>query len=315
MEPGLYDINTDKLLLSWEQLEKEGFDVQYDYSAISEWNEHSTLSDIVCRHALLLYKYKLIIPENTREIGDYAFANCDGLNEIVLPEELEYIGDGVFFMCTNFEKFNWPKYLTTIPNRTFYNTAIDEFDFSKIQAIGENAFESCFHLKIKDFPKIIKRIGKEAFKTCVNITEFEFPNNLLCIDNGTFQSTGLRQIIVPEGVEYINSHAFEGCDELENIVLSSTIKCINCNAFALTSITNITIPKSVEYIDIDTFAGCKQLRNIFISRQTLDKNPAFEKRYVNIIVPIENALDKLLTEGNTFKQANELMSNNLQIIK
>lgn len=50
----------------------------------------------------------VIIPNSVKEIGNYAFYECNSITNIVLPSSLETIGEGVFCGC-NLSEFIIPK--------------------------------------------------------------------------------------------------------------------------------------------------------------------------------------------------------------
>ena len=51
---------------------------------------------------------KITIPENVREIGDYAFSGCSSLRSITIPESVKKIGDYAFLNCYSLTKISIP---------------------------------------------------------------------------------------------------------------------------------------------------------------------------------------------------------------
>lgn len=89
-------------------------------------------------------------------------------------------------------------------------------------------------------------------------------------DNGIdcvafYNNERLKEINIPEDIEYIEHDSFNGCTQLEKVILPSTLKAIRYNAFCNTAIKEIDIPKSVKYVDSDAFYECK-LEKITASR-------------------------------------------------
>ena len=67
-------------------------------------------------------------------------------------------------------------------------------------------------------------IGGWSFRECQQITSVQLPVGITYIDNSAFRmATGLRVLIIPEGVETLGDHAFNGCP-LTAVTLPSTLK-------------------------------------------------------------------------------------------
>ena len=52
------------------------------------------------------------IPDNSKAIGNNAFAGCPGLANVTLPDSVEKIGVSAFAGCTNLESITWGENLT-----------------------------------------------------------------------------------------------------------------------------------------------------------------------------------------------------------
>ena len=101
-----------------------------------------------------------------------------------------------------------------------------------------------------------------AFKGCQQLEEVVLPSTLKKINGGAFQKSGLKEIIIPEGVEEIRYDAFENCKQLEKVTLPSTLKEIKQETFHNTNLEEINIPEGVEYIGHYAFANCEQLKKV-----------------------------------------------------
>ena len=74
---------------------------------------------------------------------------------------------------------------------------------------------------------------------------------------GSDEQTGLRKVILPEGVTVIRECAFDGCDNLEEVVLPSTLKTIDACAFSTTAITHMDLPDGLQDIGECFLSGSK----------------------------------------------------------
>ena len=94
------------------------------------------------------------------------------------------------------------------------------------------------------------------------------------IRSGAFQQCkGIKQLIIPEGIEYVEDGAFADCSNLIKIVLPNALSRIgNQNsrsiglghkgAFQGTAISEIDLPNLIKVIPRSCFSNCKQLRKV-----------------------------------------------------
>lgn len=94
------------------------------------------------------------------------------------------------------------------------------------------------------------------------------------IDEGVFEGTSVKTVVVPETINTIGDSAFYGCTELSEITIlpSSNLTYIAGNAFAnCINLEKIDLSSTqVKWIDILAFRGCSNLKEIKFS-QTLEE--------------------------------------------
>ena len=103
-----------------------------------------------------------------------------------------------------------------------------------VDAIANEAFESCYNISSVTFPSTLRSIGYDAFWNCYSIEELD----------------------IPEGCESISSTAFAYCFRLKKVVLPSTLSSIGERAFANASsmVSVISRIKSPCAISQDVFS-------------------------------------------------------------
>ena len=84
------------------------------------------------------------------------------------------------------------------------------------------------------------------------------------IQNGVLryyeEETGVRELVIPDGVTSIEEEALAGCDSLTAVILPDSVTSIGEEAFSCcTNLTSIVIPDSVTNIGACAFFGCKGL--------------------------------------------------------
>ncbi len=84
------------------------------------------------------------------------------------------------------------------------------------------------------------------------------------IQDGAFRNkTNLKNVVIPETVEYIGKDAFGGCTSLTSITLPAAVTTIESYAFRdCTGLTSLTIPAGVTSISVGTFSGCTNLATV-----------------------------------------------------
>ena len=80
-----------------------------------------------------------------------------------------------------------------------------------------------------------------------------------------FRCTGLKSVLIGNGVKCIGQEAFAFCSDLKNITIPNSVTSIGYAAFGLcTSLTSLVIPNSVTNIGESAFSRCSGLTSIEI---------------------------------------------------
>lgn len=144
--------------------------------------------------------------------------------------------------------------------------------------VGVQAFpQSLKTIKLGEVnPNGNSKIEQQAFAGCTNLTSVDFGYGWK--DIGTqafFGCSALKDIVLPEGVEFIRNGAFSGA-AIEAIHLPNTLKVIEANAFVCEKLKTITIPASVEKIEAHAFQDNKALTDVYVlGTKTKAENQAF----------------------------------------
>lgn len=126
----------------------------------------------------------------------------------------------------------WDGYtITEIGQNSFGSTDVETVVLPEtITYIGDNAFNAAQKLKSINFPSSLTSIGTNAFQNCISLENAELNEGLVEIWYHAFESSGLKQVIVPSTVERIHDNVFGGL-KADFIYVPATVTYIEWNAF------------------------------------------------------------------------------------
>ena len=190
------------------------------------------------------------IPENTTEIGEYAFSGRTGLKSVTIPEGVSYIGYSAFEECTGLTKVTIPKTVGYLDGRVFCNcTGLTSVKLQEgLQNIGYDSFRGCTGLTKVTIPKSVTYIGGSAFENCTGLTSVKLQEGLERIEyDAFFGCTGLTEVTIPNGVTYIGSSAFYGCTSLSRVTVADSVEKMEWSVFGNTPWEN-SLPEGLTYV-------------------------------------------------------------------
>lgn len=219
-----------------------------------------------------------------------------------------------------------PKGIKTIGRACFAGTNVEEVVLPEgIETIDSDAFNFCTKLRKINFPETLKVIGHGAFKGCFFLETVILPKTMKEISDYAFYEAGIKQLILPENVNFVGTEVFVGTniettDIPENFTLNSAMfeKCQKLHSINLLG-SHITIPErcfcnciNLTEIDItktalikdEAFRGCQNLSVNTIPADTLVSVSAFEETGVTdvIIEDISKVCNRVFADCNSLKK-------------
>ncbi len=237
----------------------------------------------------------VLIPDTVTQIKALAFSGCSRLKSLVIGGSVEEIGDKAFYENTGLNDIKIDplnQYYTSqnlsgeecgciiekASKTILYgsNTAYIPNDES-VTAIAEKAFFGLTSLSTVNIPSNVKTVGDRAFSGCKNLISLKIDSGVVSIGSDCFfDCTALKTIDVKvqnigkgaflgckaltdislNGVNQIADEAFNGCENISSITIPSSVTFIGDNAFYnCTSITELNFEEGIESIGINAFFG------------------------------------------------------------
>ena len=152
------------------------------------------------------------IPATVTSIGDSAFLNKYGLQQIVIPNSVKTIGNSAFDGCGGLKSIEIGSSVKVIGTSNFrFCSRLESLVIpNTVDSIGYQAFEYCRRLKDLTLSTSIKGIGSWAFAYCDSLHSVTIPNSTKSIGDYAFFNSGLTSLTIGTGVEFIGYDAFYG---------------------------------------------------------------------------------------------------------
>lgn len=229
---------------------------------------------------------KIVIPESVTEIGENAFRNCAGIEEITFGKNIRRINRNAFRECSGLKKIVFQenekeievngelrKYPVTIESGSFWYCGSLEAVIlsSNVTEIGDYAFCGCNSLEELNLPEGVRHLGYE-FIIGTKIKSLRVPSTVgssgtnNSLDGGALNDADVEEVIFAEGTKYIPGNICWNRVEstsLKRIVIPESVKEIGERAFQNCSgIEKITFGKDIRKIGRSAFRGCNGLKRI-----------------------------------------------------
>lgn len=209
------------------------------------WHQDEQLQEDGTIYVIALKR--IILPNQIKTIGDFAFSYAIHLESINIPSKLQNLGIYCFSDCMSLatNPMQLPEGLMDIPAMCFMNC------------------ESLDEIKL---PTTIKHIGEGAFYRS-KIKRINFPDGLLSIGNAAFYSSDLEEVLLPAScLDFSGTHQFALNHRLKKINLPYGVNVIpNCFVYNDINLLEFDIPSTIDIIGADALSACMALSEISLS--------------------------------------------------
>ena len=135
-----------------------------------------------------------------------------------------------------------------------------KFNFTSVEGTGKPVLNvPCF---IAGLP--VRKIDKVAFCCLSGVKKIVLPEGLESIGFGAFAGSSLEEVEIPDGVSEIGEYLFSNCINLSRVRLPTCVKTVRgCFINNCTVLRSVEIPNGVQRLD-GKFKGCLSLTNVKI---------------------------------------------------
>lgn len=168
------------------------------------------------------------LPATIRTLDNQAFCYCSGLQSITIPEGLDSIGGMAFYGCSVLPEIVIPGTVQKWGTSIFYNCgSLSSATFNEgVKTVPGSCFNWCGTLRTVKLPSTLVEIGDNAFNQCKGLTRLDLPSSVRKIGYAAFQTTAIRSIEIPEGVESVEEYCFASMPQLTTLSVPTTCKVI-----------------------------------------------------------------------------------------
>ncbi len=209
------------------------------------------------------------LPSSLKEIGYRAFDRL-AVTHIELPEGLEIIGEEAF-ESSKLTAIEIPASVKQIGPRAFYSSKnLKEVSFnnnSRIETIGEYAFNHCKGLEIVNLPDSITRLPDGVFSHCYSLKTIKLPDGMMELGDVVFSGSALEHLVLPSGIKNIGHSVFRGCANLRSIKMPDKLENLGMSTFEDCHVlVKAEFPESIklQYLPEDTFFNCRAIKYIYL---------------------------------------------------
>ena len=154
-----------------------------------------------------------------------------------------------------------PAGIETIAWDAFRKTRIRKVHLPfSLRVIQQSAFSDCTELTEVVLPRYVHTVASFAFYGCTKMKELHLSASMHTVDSHSFKNcTSLDFVRIPGNIRTIGREAFAGSG-LKTLILDEGVETICQGAFRDTPLTTVYLPQSLRNIEKNAFAGCSQLK-------------------------------------------------------
>ena len=220
------------------------------------------------------------IPCSVKTIDQEAFSKCGSLKSVTFGDGVASIGPDAFSSCDNLHAVRLPRNVSHVGRHAFdCPVTVDERNecFSSADGVLFNKDKTtllvfpCINGKaFYRIPDGVKTIATSAFSGCKGLQSVTMPDSVTTIENNAFCGSGLKSVVIGNGVIEIGPCAFSSCESLAAVTMGNNVRSIGPEAFSYCiRLVSIELPDSICSVGHDAFRK-SPVRSIRIPKNTTE---------------------------------------------
>ena len=149
----------------------------------------------------------IVLPNSITKIDAGAFYNSQNISAITIPEGVTTIGNYAFYQCISLTSVEIPASVVSIGSSAFLGmnghdgkesklASVTFAEGSKLETIGDAAFQMCHALTSIIIPEGVKTIGEYAFRDCHTLGSITIPASVISIGKYIFDNDLAATVVV-----------------------------------------------------------------------------------------------------------------------
>ena len=240
----------------------------------------------------------VVVPYYVKTISEFAFTDCakitsvtfeetpEGKTEVPLVTLSSTVSAIGTFVGTTFKTIKLPSRLTTLGDRTFFNSGLETItipttirDIGNTPGVGKYAFGGTSASKPSKLKSITFEddaeaapltIADSAFAYCISLTKLEFRTNTVKLGKyAVAYCNKLASVTFKDGMKYFDNYSVSSNNILTSISwpTDAEFDFVGVNAFASNKkLDNIVLPVSKQYKD-NIYTGCLALKTVTVPKK------------------------------------------------
>lgn len=202
----------------------------------------------------------VILGQNIREIFIGAFRDQKLETVDTKDSKLKFIPRECFKFCDFLVNVRLNEGIERVHEQAFYSTSVQQIKIPQTcGTLAREAFYGCSKLRHVDH-NLLSIQGK-AFFSCLNLREFDF-TGVQQIGSNAFETTSLKDVVIPGQVNTIGQQAFRNVQTLEKVDIQDGVETIKddvfYNSMYVETHIQVTIAKSVRNVQANAFRSIKE---------------------------------------------------------
>jgi len=192
------------------------------------------------------------------DIGNSVFESCERLRDIHLREGIRIISKSCFEGCTCLHELQLPDSLVQIGDSAFQFSGLETIKIpDSVKVVGGSAFTRCARLRYAYISDAVQTIQSYCFSGCINLEEVHLPKGLKKIAEYAFKRTNLKELWLPDTVEFVGLSDFTSPEKLLSRLRISKALLLKKQyaVFNHWYVDTVYLPEGLEELDLNYILG------------------------------------------------------------